>query len=316
MERYFLFDLPKIQPLAKEFKNDSNFENHLFNVILFAIWQLSIKQTIDEKNMIRQIVYRYHNSNLPTWLKNIVGDIETDYKGGFISFKDSEDENKFQPDEDYMREIWHTIERSGELIKVQNWYKLGQAMATIGLDSINDFDFLCEQPSHFARKEKFERGKPLIKIEPRALRLFYSNDLNKIEVLMLFAISSIAGRNKYAATNKNFIRMRMIGANDKAEYNKLLKTKEVREFAKYISGRKRFDNHITKLRNKGFIKSYIVVYGSKYAQMYISLELEEKNLQSIINKKKEHINNTEGTPKKGTPKRSTEKVHIKESIIL
>ena len=94
MKRYLQFDLPKIQELALNINNSESFNNHLIKLLYFSIWQLAISQNFDPKNMIRQIIYRYHNSFLPDWIRDIVGDIETDYKGGFTWNEGSIKHNK------------------------------------------------------------------------------------------------------------------------------------------------------------------------------------------------------------------------------
>lgn len=333
MERYFQFDLPKIQPLAEYINQPEKFQNHLNDLLLYSIWQLSLKQKLDEKNVIRQIVYRFHNSHLPEWLLKVVGDIETDYKGGFSydhnsesgkAFKyKKEDWNLFEPEADYMREIWQTIYQANKIDQVYTWYRINQAMAILDIDyKTNNIEEILMNDFTYARLNEPKKNTAFVKIAPKAIRLFQWKELNKYELLMLMAISTLS-KNKYHFTNKDQIRRRMMGATSKAEYNKLLKKKSFREFAKSIEGRKRFDNTLKLLIKKNLVKSYLVVYGSAFAQMVISLELNQNELSEVIrlkkehiNKLKEHINKPEGTPTKRAPKRYTEKVHINESIIL
>lgn len=286
MDQYFQFDLSKVQLVAESYKTPKDTLIVFDRIINYSIYAYSQKLIIDPDNMIRQIIYHFHNGGLPEWIKEITGDIEEpDYKGGFIGAKGEKSTYEPEIDPEYFENIKQIVFKNRMYDEVENWYRMNQALTALGYKYMDDpirsliIPYTSKDPNSTCLDIPI---MPKVTIHPRWYAMANNGELNVYDLTMIMAISSIIGRKKYGWASKLFISKRMTGANNNKDFEQLLKVNSINDFYNSI-GRKRFDNSMKRLRRMKIIKGH---YIHKRNTLYLSFELNDEELKTKVQTKK------------------------------
>lgn len=270
-DRYIQFPLCLLQGTYQDPKKSLNMMSS------YGIVKYAKTFSYDLSEVARQLMYAFYRK------KNM---IQNDLYKEFCCFIDN---GSLTTDEDYngfAGPSFYPDDSIQELLKIFGFnkdfeeaailrYQISQAASFLNID-IKDIDAtLRNYTNGFILKEQFERSYGLDcfpSIKPS--QIFEFRDSGKdLDLLQAYiGIKSLIGQHNYVSTHKTVILSRMLGckSNDslKAFLNSNKTAKEVYE--KY-SGRKRMDNLLYKLIERGFI---MMLSKKHESRIYVSAKIK------------------------------------------
>lgn len=270
-DRYIQFPLCLLQGT---YQNSYN----TLNIILdYGIVKYSKSFKYDITEVARQLMYAYYrNRNM----------IQNDLYSMFCGFIDNdllstdEDYNgfsgaSFYPD-DSIQELLKLFESNPEFKEGAIFrYQIAQSANFLNISIGNIDSTIRNYTSGFIIKEQFEKSYgpdccPGIKPS----QLFEFRDSGKdLDLFRAYiGIKSLIGQNNYVSTHKTVILSRMLGCKSNDSLKAFLKSnKDAKEIYDKYSGRKRMNNLLYKLMERGFI---IVLSKKHESRIYVSVKLK------------------------------------------
>lgn len=284
-------------PLCLLKETYSNPELGLNLIIDYGIVNYASKLSYDLQDVAKQVCYYYYRKYdvLQASIKNKIAQAEEDSK-----FSRDDDYNgfsgdTFQPD-DNISEILSLFDEDSQFKKdCILYYQLHVASSTNHLNvSIMSNDNTIKRHKIASKiKKDFESkygpdAMPMCKVH----MLFDFRDKQQKDIILFQAyigIRSIIGMNYYMPTHKIVILCRMLGCKTNIALQAFLKENEsARDIYKKYSGRKRMDNLLYKLAERGFIT---MVSKKHESRIYVSVKYQNPvELAEAILKKRESNN--------------------------
>lgn len=284
-DRYVQFPLCLLQKIFEDPKK-------VFNLILdFGIVNYAKKFTYNLEEVARQLMYGYfRESELQMDLKY---SLKKYIESGSVTYDpDTEgfDNNTFDPADSIMglMELFESdrkFKRDAIL-----YYQIKQAESFLNIEDFSIDGTIENYMTAYKYKSDFEQKynpDSMPNVKPSMIFDFRDSGKDLQLFRAYIAIKSLIGFNRYIATTRNVILMRMFGCKSNQALNDFLKTnKEAKEEYEQINRTEKslryyFDKLFNNLLSKGFIKSKI--FERKVSRkIFLSVSLDYDNLANEI----------------------------------